>query len=83
MLLAIHVTFFINKNFAFRGYNARYRWYLAGQLKALIINFIAFEVFLALLGEYLHGQDIAFVLAALMILFFNFTYSRMLAFRRD
>lgn len=81
-LLAVNVTFFINKHYAFRGYNARYAWYLAGQMKALLINYAAFEILWFILRDYAWGRDVAFVIAAFCILLFNFMYSRLLAFRK-
>lgn len=80
-LLAVNVTYLINKYLAFKDKQARYGWYLFGQTKGFLLNFAIFEVLLIMLVHVEYGHHAAFIVAAAITLIFNFTYARYLAFR--
>lgn len=81
--VAANVTYFINKNLAFKGRKAYYYRYLLGQSKAFLLNLVIFEGMLLILDSsvYSNANYIAFIVAAPLVLVFNYAYSHFLAFR--
>lgn len=80
-LVAVNVTFTLNRVFTFAGGQARYGWYVFGQAKGFLLNYLVFTLCLALLPDWSSKATLAFLAGSAVALFFNFVYAKYIALR--
>lgn len=80
-LVAVNVTYTLNRLFTFAGGQARYGWYVFGQAKGFLLNYLVFALCLALLPDWQAKASLAFLAGSAVALFFNFAYAKYIALR--
>ncbi len=79
--LAVNVTFTFNRLFTFTDGQARYWWYVFGQTKGFLLNYLVFNLGLLLLANRPGAATLAFLTGSVVALFFNFAYAKYIALR--
>ncbi len=78
-LIAVNVTFALNKRVTFANGQARYGWYVLGQAKGFVLNYLVFTVSLMWLKTMPWEHTVAFLAGSAVALFFNFAYAKYVA----
>lgn len=78
-LIAVVVTFMINRHFTFNNRLASFSHYFYGQFKGFLLNFLVFGAAIDLLGD--AYVVLAFLAGSGAALFFNFFYAKFLVFK--
>jgi putative flippase GtrA len=80
-LVAVNVTYTLNRLVTFAGGQARYGWYVFGQAKGFLLNYLVFTLCLLVLADVAGGATLAFLTGSAVALFFNFAYAKYIALR--
>lgn len=80
-IVAVQVTYELNRRITFRGSYSRYWLYVVGQIKGFLINLMVFEVVIQLLPDLLLSKNIAVVMGSTAAMLFNYIFSRNFVFR--
>lgn len=80
-IVAVQLTFFLNKKITFNSQRASYWLYIAGQSKGFLINFCTFASVYAISLSAEHAELISFTVASLVTLLFNYFYAKKWVFQ--
>lgn len=80
-VLAVNVTYTFNRLLTFAGGQARYWWYVFGQTKGFLLNYLIFNLVLLILADMREAATLAFLAGSVTAMFFNFAYAKYIALR--
>lgn len=79
-LIAVIVTFLLNKKFTFAKPEGSLTKYVAGQSVGMLLNFSIYEVTILLLGKGALDVTVAFLLGSATAMVFNFLFAKKIVF---
>lgn len=78
-LIAVHITYILNRTITFKSKKkATYLYYLIGQVKGCILNYMVFSLILLLAPAYYFKNSLALISGSIIGMVFNFIYARWL-----
>ena len=84
-LTAVNVSYLINKNFTFKEKGINYKLthyflYTLGQTKGFLINYTIFKILIYFSRNDFSNRNIAFIIASIITMIFNYFYAKKIVF---